>query len=374
MALINPPSSVGVNGQVAPSSSNVEGFNNNQAGTQQVSQSTPLPTQDQAVAAAQTTDGSLSVFISGDPNGDFAGVNILEQVVTDGTGLAINTRTQNPVKTDINNATILSDAPQAVTVTARIGDFTLIDTTGYQSLQITTNATFVGLITGTNDGVTFSSVQGYNLASIASAASISGSGNYLFPCSARYIRISCSTVGSFTYYLRNQPITNNFVNLTQIGGSSVQTGGLVGTLAVGSAAAVGAVPTSNPLLAGGVDSGGLTRRLSTDTTGVLNVTLPTNQLLNVSNQYSSSTIYPEQYKPLRVEQIHSDRGQDSLQDLLQQILVELKTLNYYTREIPNSINLMLQQSSIYSATLGSMADEQEQFFSDTTLFNLTKGQ
>ena len=380
MALINPTSSttsassVGTNGQVAPNTSTLVGFNNNQAGTQQTSQNTPLPTQDQAIANAQTTDGSLSVSIAGDPSGDFAGVNILEQVITDGTGLFVNTRVQNPVKTDINNATILSDAPQTVTVTARVGDFTLIDTIGYQSLQVTTNATFAGSVTGTNDGVTFNTIYGFSLGSIVSITSLSGAGNFHFPCLSRYIRISCSTPGSFIYHLRNQPFTNNSVNLQQVGSNATVTGGVAGSLAVGSSAAVGATPTSNPLLAGGVDSGGLTRRLLTDTTGVLNVTLPTNQLLNVSNQYSSNTIYPEQYKPLRVEQIHSDRGQDSLQDLLQQILVELKTLNYYTREIPNSINLMLQQSSIYSATLGSMADEQEQFFSDSTLFNLTKGQ
>ena len=117
MALINPSTaatsatSVGTNNQVAPTNSTLIGFNNNQAGTQQASQNTPFPTQDQAIANAQTTDGSISVSIAGDPSGDFAGVNILEQVVTDGTGLFLNTRTQNPVKTDLNNATVLSDAP-----------------------------------------------------------------------------------------------------------------------------------------------------------------------------------------------------------------------------------------------------------------------
>jgi hypothetical protein len=371
MSYIGQTSATGNNGQQAPATSDLVGFNNNQAGTQQVSQNTPLPTQDQAVAAAQTTDGSLSVFISGDPNGDFAGVNILEQVVTDGTGLAINTRTQNPVKTDANNATVLSDMIGGA-VSQKLNDALLIDTTGYQSICVTTSTSYLGGITAGNDiNGTFGTVGGISLGNANGINSLGANATLIFPCVARYIKITCTSAGSFVYYLKQTPM--NFAlqnpNIAQIGSVGVVSGGVGGSLAVGSASAIGVAPTSNPLLAGGVDSGGLTRRLLTDTTG----TLQTNAS-GVTNQYVGTAIYPEQYKPLRVEQIHSDRGQDSLQDLLQQILVELKTLNYYTREIPNSINLMLQQSSIYSATLGSMADEQEQFFSDTTLFNLTKGQ
>ena len=381
MALINPTSSttsassVGTNGQVAPNTSTLVGFNNNQAGTQQTSQSTPLPTQDQAIANAQTTDGSLSVSIAGDPSGDFAGVNILEQVITDGTGLFVNTRVQNPVKTDVNNATVPSDAIGA-TVAAKIGDFTLIDTTGYQSIVIST-ITYTGTPTYSNDLVNFVQVTGSQSNNSVLVVNIAANVTHVFPCTGRYFRLQCLTAGSFTYYLRQTPF--NFIslqggqqpiNVSQIGAAAIVTGGVAGSLAVGSASSVGAAPTSNPLLAGGVDSGGLTRRLLTDTTGILQ----TNSTSPSINQYFGSAIYPEQFLPLRVEQIHTTRGQDSLQDLLAQILVELKTLNYYTREIPNSINLMLQQSSLAGFMPASMQDEQEQFFSDSTLFNLTKGQ
>jgi len=99
MALINPLTSVGTNGVMPPSTSNLIGFNDNGA-VQQVSpgQGTSLPTQDQTLQGAQSTDNPIKVSITGDESGDFAGVNILEQVVTDGTGLAINTRTLNSPK------------------------------------------------------------------------------------------------------------------------------------------------------------------------------------------------------------------------------------------------------------------------------------
>jgi hypothetical protein len=359
MALINPLTSVGINGQLAPNTSNVNGFNNNQAGTQQVSQNTPLPTQDQAIALAQTTDGSISTFISGDPNGDFAGVNILEQVVTDGTGLFLNTRTQNPVKTDLNNATVLSDAPPSTILVLAPNQPQIIDTTGYQTVVFQQTVAAAVTVTHSNDGATYSSVLGLPLSATAGTYSgtTAATANLIsaFPVAARYMRFSSATLTTVIIYLRQQP----FASFAGYGNQTV-------TASVSGTAAVGATTAANPVLVGGVDSGALVRRVLTDTTGQLQT--------DVNNQLFNGAIYTEQFLPLRVEEIRTTRGQDSTQDLLQQILVELKTLNYYTRETPNSINLMLQQSSLAGFMPASMQDEQEQFFSDTTLFNLTKGQ
>ena len=369
MALINPLTSVGVNGQVAPNTSNVNGFNNNQAGTQQVSQSTPLPTQDQAIALAQTTDGSISTFISGDPNGDFAGVNILEQVVTDGTGLFLNTRVQNPVKTDANNATVLSDAPPSTILVLNPNVPQVIDTTGYQTVVFQQTVAAAVTVTHSNDNSTFSAVLGVPLsatgntfsnATAATAGLISA-----FPVAARYMRFSAVTATQVIIYLRQQPFSSfvGFGNSTvTVSGTATISGAVTasGTIAVATAA------SANPVPIGGADGTGLTRRFLTDTAGQVQT--------DVNNQLYNGAIYTEQFLPLRVEEIRTTRGQDSTQDLLQQILVELKTLNYYTREIPNAINLMLQQSSLAGLMPASMQDEQEQFFSDTTLFNLTKGQ
>ena len=365
MALVNPITSTGTNGQLAPTTSDLIGFNNNQAGTQQASQNTPFPTQDQAIANAQTTDGSISVSIAGDPSGDFAGVNILEQVVNDGTGLFLNTRTQNPVKTDLNNATVLSDAPPSTILVLNPNSPQVIDTQGYQTVIFQQLSAVAVTVTHSNDNSTFATVLGIPLSAtggtFASATAATANLISAFPVAARYMRFTVATATTLVIYLRQQP----FSSFVGFGNSTVTVSGTAAVTASGTIA-VGTTASANPVPIGGFDGTGLTRRLLTDTTGQIQT--------DVNNQLFNGAIYTEQFLPLRVEQIHTTRSQDSLQDLLQQILVELKTLNYYTREIPNSINLMLQQSSIYSATLGSMADEQEQFFSDSTLFNLTKGQ
>lgn len=364
MALINPTSSTGTNGQ-ALTTSTLIGFNNNQAGTQQTSQSTPLPTQDQAIANAQTTDGAISVSISGDPSGDFAGVNILEQVVTDGTGLFLNTRTQNPVKTDVNNATILSDAPPSTILVLNSNVPQVIDTQGYQTVIFQQSGAVAVTVTHSNDNSTFSSVLGVITSSSANtfvSTTVATAGAiYAFPSVARYMRFSAAATTNIIIYLRQQP----FASFIGYGNTSVN---IIGTPAVTASGtvAVGTTASANPVPIGGFDSTGLTRRFLTDTTGQIQT--------DVNNQLYNGAIYTEQFLPLRVEEIHTTRGQDSTQDLLQQILVELKTLNYYTREIPNAVNLMLQQSSLAGFMPASMQDEQEQFFSDATLFNLTKGQ
>jgi hypothetical protein len=335
----------------------------------------PLPTQDQTLFNAQSTDNPIKVSITGDESGDFAGVNILEQVVTDGTGLFFNTRVQNQVKTDLNNAAIPSDAPPSTILTLTPNVPQVIDTTGYQSVVFQQSVATAVTVTHSNDNSTFATVLGIPLSAVggtfASATAATANLISAFPVAARYMRFSAAAATQIIIYLRQTP----FASYTAFGTASVTVTGTAAVTASGTVA-VGTAASANPVPIGAVDSSGLTRRVLTDTTGAVNIVAPTNQSLSVSNQYlnSSNTIYSEQYLPLRVEEIRTTRGQDSTQDLLQQILVELKTLNYYTRETPNAINLMLQQSSLAGFMPASMQDEQEQFFSDITLFNLTKGQ
>ena len=54
---------------------------------------------------ATSTDKPLFVSLAGDPSGDFAGVNLLEQAMTDNSGLAFNTKVLNAPAVDANNAT-----------------------------------------------------------------------------------------------------------------------------------------------------------------------------------------------------------------------------------------------------------------------------
>ena len=48
----------------------------------------------------QSSDAADYTVIVGDPNGDFAGVNLLEQAMTDGSGLVLNVKTLNGPKLD----------------------------------------------------------------------------------------------------------------------------------------------------------------------------------------------------------------------------------------------------------------------------------
>jgi hypothetical protein len=73
--------------------------------------------------------------------------------------------------------------------------------------------------------------------------------------------------------------------------------------------------------------------------------------------------------PVNVRLERSTAGQDSVQDLLQQILVELKAMNYYTRETPSAIAQMMQYPSATAEYPTSMADEPESFVYDKNSFN-----
>lgn len=78
--------------------------------------------------------------------------------------------------------------------------------------------------------------------------------------------------------------------------------------------------------------------------------------------------------PVNVRLERTTSGQESVQDLLQQILVELKAMNYYTRELPMAIAAMSQTPN--PSAFGpptSMADDPENFFNDPTLFQYRKG-
>ena len=92
-----------------------------------------INTDDTNLAQAQSSDNPIFVAITGDPSGDFAGVNLLEQVINDNTGLAFNVRVLNPPKLDVNGATIISDAPQTLEVNLAVNTTSyVIDTAGYR--------------------------------------------------------------------------------------------------------------------------------------------------------------------------------------------------------------------------------------------------
>ena len=356
MALVNPTTSTGTNGQLTPTTSNLTGFNNGGV-VQQVSpgQGTALPTQDQALQAAQSTDNPIKVSITGDETGDFAGVNILEQVVSDGTGLAINTRTLNPPKLDANNAAIPSDAPPSTILYLGVNVPQTIDTTGYQTVVFQQQVAAAITVTHSNDGVNFQTVLGIPLSASASsyASATAATANLVsaFPVAARYMRFSSVTATSLVIYLRQTP----FASYAGYANPAVT---VAGTVAVGTAA------SANPVPLGGADYNTITRRIQTDTNGNTQVVgqLPSGYQVGAYNvtygNYTQSinpiTATLSSVNPVMVggtdgtgtaKRIQTDsfgvplvrgapstQATQSLEELLTQILGTLRVLTHYTYE------------------------------------------
>jgi hypothetical protein len=289
---------------------------------------------------------------------------------------------QSGVKQDAQNAFVLSDAPTPVVINAQVGQVTIIDTQGYQTLQLTSNATFAASggfqVSNSNDGTATSFAT--NQAALSSATggtmstAIVASTTYTFNCTARYVRIVPTTAGAFTYFLRNGVTGTASQNLTSIGGVAVAavnaqlgvnvaqfagvgaaTGGLAGTIGVGGAAAVtagGTAPTTNPVPAGIVDTLGFGRRTLGDIGGRtfftgFNVNTP------VSTAASTVTTAAQQNNPafivgsllntfqgsagLNVQETSQVEGQ-TIAEILFQILFELKIANQQRYEMPLVLN------------------------------------
>ena len=219
----------------------------------------------------------------------------------DNLSLAMDAKNNSPVhvtfqpgnsglKLDPLGAMVISDSPvpQPIQVNQpATGSSTIIDTQGYQTLQLTTNSTYASTtgVAASNDGITYvNNILGATGSGVATT-SLGASTTYTFPCIARYLRIVATTAGSFTYTLRSAPQQSNQnlnaiggaavapgtaqigVNAANFGGTSVVTAGVAGMMAVGGNIAAGVAPTANPILAGGIDTSGLTRRLLTDLAG-----------------------------------------------------------------------------------------------------------
>jgi len=76
--------------------------------------------------------------------------------------------------------------------------------------------------------------------------------------------------------------------------------------------------------------------------------------------------------PVNVRLERTTAGQDSVQDLLQQVLLELRALNYYTREMPVAIATLVQSPNAFNSS-ASMQDDPENFADDLTISRYQKG-
>ena len=153
----------------------------------------------------------------GASGGDFDGISILDNVVRG--DLALSTQEINNERRDINNRIMLSDSPQIIKLVASTaGQAFIIDTIGYNSIQFTTQA-FIGTVLASNDGITYSAIGGISNAGAWVTTLAAANTSYIFPCNGRYLRLTATTAGAFSYHLRNVPFSAN--NISAIGGTAV---------------------------------------------------------------------------------------------------------------------------------------------------------
>ena len=236
------------------------------------------PTQavNNAASAGLSQDAPTYTVLTGDPGGDFVGTNPLELAMTEGSGIALNTRPLNLPRVDVTNALALSDAPAPIQISGGAGQYAIIDTAGYESVNITTQA-LAGTVTASNDGITWSALTGTPLVLGALVTAVTANAGFAFPALARYIKVTITTAGTATAYLRMQtwsgsyttsvPTSTSSNNVAQLAGTAPVTAGVAGTLAIGGNIAPGTAPTLQPVGVAGIDAGNLTRRLLTDVVG-----------------------------------------------------------------------------------------------------------
>ena len=158
-----------------------------------------------------------SATLVGQIGGDFDSVPLLDNITRG--DLALHTKSINNPTQDINGNIIISDSPQVIKLVAStIGQAFTIDTLGYNSIEFTTQA-FIGTVLASNDNITYSAIGGINNAGAWVTTLAAANTSYTFPCQSRYVRLTCTTVGAFSYTLRTVPFMGQ--NLAAIGGTAV---------------------------------------------------------------------------------------------------------------------------------------------------------
>jgi len=246
---------------------------------------------------------------------------------------------------DSSNALILSDN-KLIPLFGEVNSVQIIDCTGYNSISLE-SVTCAGSITCSDNQQTWFALSGINTVQAgAYVTAIAAASSYNFPCLKRYIKITYTTGGIGSAYLKYQPwnygnyLTTTLqgtsaVNLTQLSGTTQVTGGLAGTQAIGGASAVGVAPTYNYLGIGGIDSSGLLRRLLTDSIGRLTVsgTVPGANTSGASGGVGAIPGTMQNSPALNVQDTTQLEGQTQI-ELLAQILLELRILNQQIYDLP----------------------------------------
>ena len=323
------------------------------------------------VAAATTLNVTLppdpsnagATYLVGDPNGDFAGISLLDQALTEGSGFALNARVINQPLSDTTGAIILSDAVPINVPPLPIGATLMIDTTGYESVNITTQA-LAGNVFASNDKATWSALSGAPLVLGALVTAVAANTGYSFPCIARWLRVTVTTAGTMTIYLRSAGWVSGYTttvpsgtavnNVAQFGGTNIVTAGVAGIPSIGGNIAPGTAPTVNPVPVGGIDTSGLTRRVLTDTAGRVIETAYAPDFTGTVRQIAALAASYVTAGALATQDTGVQDG-NTLLDLLASILLELKIANH--------------QHYLLNTQGGSpLADEPQSLRNDPSLF------
>jgi hypothetical protein len=313
--------------------------------------------------------GTATVTVVGN-TGAISTTSLLGMAFDAASGVQLNTNITNLNK-DTSNALILSDAPAPIPISGGIGSTIIIDTQGYESLNITTQG-LAGAVTTSNDKVTWSALSGTPLVLGTLVTSVAANTGYSFPCIARFIRFVLTAVGSATVFLRSTPWQSAYTttvptstannNLSQINTTTVASAGVGGILAVGGNVAPGSAQTAYPLVVGGVDPTSATRRIQTDATGRINANMVTTDAASV--QRGVGVMPPattsQNVAPLAVQELTQFEGQ-SFVELLGQILTELRISNHYNFNLP---------SLLTTGTINSTGDEPAALRNDPNISTL----
>lgn len=309
-------------------------------------------------------DQPQTVQIVGDPSGDFAGVNLLEAIVdpTSPNALTVSVAEQKPPLRDANNALRQSDAPAPIQFVGQATQSIIIDTQGYQSMNITSFAQVANVLACNDPEGTFAALSGTNLVIAAAyVTATAANSSFSFPCIARFIKLTITTAGAAMIYLRAAPWVAGYAtpipsNISQLAGTGPVTAGVAGTLAVGGNIAVGSAPTTNPLNIGGWD-GVNTRRMLLDTTGRVQTNLVARDVMNVDKPIPLALGSSFGTPSIPVKDTSVEDGQ-TLVELLAAIQRELMIANHYLADLPRQLNAGIAQT-----------DEPAAFRNDPSFFN-----
>jgi hypothetical protein len=219
---------------------------------------------DAGVAGATTSDAPLFTAVSGDPNGDFAGVNILEELCDDAGDLKLGVNIRGGLLVDANNAIRLSDSIVYSIPLPAAGSVAYVDLTGYGSIVVHNVGGTLG-VTQSIDGVNFfTTTDGTTTSGALSSGALATGACVHFPVYGKTLRLTATTATVATVMLKQAQAPYACTNLSGINGAAIVTAGLNGVLSVGGNVAVGSAPTTNPISLAW--DGTNTRRILTDAT------------------------------------------------------------------------------------------------------------